>query len=134
SMARMMDFIAPPVNEAMAPPAAVGHASIEAEEPSAPATPFLTETLAELYLQQGFRDEALAIYRQLSERNPDDANLRTRIASIEQGDRPAAQPAAAPVENRAAAQSVRTFFSRLARRPAVTPPAALQDSAKSNPD
>ena len=134
-MAGMMDFVAPPVNESMAPPAAVGHASIEPEEPSAPAAPFVTETLAELYLQQGFRDEALSIYRQLSERNPDDANLRNRIASIEQGEAPAAQPAAAaPVENRAAAQSVRTFFSRLARRPAVTPPAALQESARSNPD
>ena len=86
-------------------------------------------------MKQGFRDEALAIYRQLAERNPADEALRQRIEAIEQSQAQAAAPAAeAPAENRAAAQSVRTFFSRLARRPAVTPPAALQESARSNPD
>jgi hypothetical protein len=134
-MAGMMDFIAPPPSESMAPPAAVGHTSgYEESEPPAPATPFVTETLAELYLQQGFQDEALAIYRQLSERNPGDDNLRRRIASIEQGESSAvAQPVPAPVENRAASQSVRSFFSRLARRTAVTSPAA-SDTTKGNPD
>jgi hypothetical protein len=114
----------------------VGHtSSYEEAEPPAPATPFVTETLAELYLQQGFRNEALAIYRQLSERSPGDDNLRRRIASIEQGESPAvAQAAPAAIENRAASLSVRSFFSRFARRPAVTPPSALQDTSKNNPD
>ncbi len=135
-LAGMMDFAAPSMSETLAPPAAVGHtSSYEEAEPPAPATPFVTETLAELYLQQGFRDEALAIYRQLSERSPGDDNLRRRIATIEQGEAPAdAQPTPASIENRSASQSVRSFFSRLARRPAVTPPSALPDTSKSTPD
>lgn len=51
-----------------------------AEQSSAP---FVTETMAELYLQQGFTDEALSIYRQLLARHPDDQTLRDRIASLE---------------------------------------------------
>jgi tetratricopeptide (TPR) repeat protein len=48
---------------------------------------FVTETMAELYLQQGFRDEALKVYKQLAEQNPDDASLRERIAALEGGGR-----------------------------------------------
>jgi len=64
-----------------------------AEEPAAtpdevtatPDTPpvFVTETMAELYLQQGLRDEALKVYRQLGELRPDDASVRERIRSLE---------------------------------------------------
>lgn len=85
-----------------------------------PPAPFVTETLAELYLQQGFRDEALAIYRQLLERDSSDETIRLRIQAIEKGEvSDVVQSTDAPVETRAASQSVRTFFSRLARRPAV---------------
>jgi tetratricopeptide (TPR) repeat protein len=48
---------------------------------------FVTETMAELYLQQGFRDEALKVYKQLAAQNPDDASLRERIAALESGGR-----------------------------------------------
>ena len=34
-------------------------------EPPAPPAAFVTETMAELYLQQGFRNEALEVYREL---------------------------------------------------------------------
>jgi tetratricopeptide (TPR) repeat protein len=101
----------------------VGHMpeSVEAE-PSVPPAPFITETLAELYLQQGFRDEALAIYRQLVVREPDNQGLKDRIEAIEKGDvAQGSQEPAIPAEERASSQSVRTFFSRLARRPAVAP-------------
>ncbi len=60
------------------------------EKPAAPAeTPqvFVTETMAELYLQQGFRDEALQVYRQLAEQNPNDASIGERIQHLESGDR-----------------------------------------------
>lgn len=58
------------------------------EGPSGPRPQvFVTETMAELYLQQGFRDEALKVYRQLAEMNPDDASLRERIAALEVGGR-----------------------------------------------
>jgi hypothetical protein len=81
--------------------------------------PFVTETLAELYLQQGFRDEALSIYRQLGEREPSNFALRDRMEAIEKtgSEQSTAEPQAAASE-RASAESVRTFFSRLARRPA----------------
>ena len=99
-------------------------------EPAVPPAPFITETLAELYLQQGFRDEALSIYRQLVVREPENQGLKDRIAAIEKGDVPkGSQTPEIPADERAASQSVRTFFSRLARRPAVLP---SQDTAVSH--
>lgn len=48
---------------------------------------FVTETMAELYLQQGFRDEALQVYRQLAELHPNDESIKDRIRHLESGDR-----------------------------------------------
>jgi tetratricopeptide (TPR) repeat protein len=50
-------------------------------------TPFVTETMAELYLQQGFRQEALDVYKQLLAQNPNDATLADRVRSLESGAR-----------------------------------------------
>lgn len=58
-----------------------------APELTAPPSPFVTETMAELYLQQGFRDEALAVYRQLLAQNPNDAGLADRVRNLELGGR-----------------------------------------------
>jgi tetratricopeptide (TPR) repeat protein len=102
----------------------------ESAIPVTPA-PFVTETLAELYLQQGFREEALSIYRQLVDRDPSDQPLRERLEAIEKGSTPA--PTSMPVgsdETRAASQSVRTFFSKLARRPAVSPLSSASHQAE----
>jgi len=99
--------------------AVIGHTPSFSEALQPPPAPFVTETLAELYLQQGFRDEALAIYRQLLEGAPDDQALKDRMAAIE-GGQVASRSPDTPAEYRAASQSVRSFFSRLARRPAVT--------------
>jgi tetratricopeptide (TPR) repeat protein len=94
----------------------------EASEPEpAPGAqrPFVTETMAELYLKQGFRTEALAVYEQLSAANPSDERLAERVASLRAEAAPA--PAAGP--------PVREFFARFAaRRPweraaAAAPPA-----------
>ncbi|MDQ8155780.1 MAG: hypothetical protein P3B98_14100, partial [Gemmatimonadota bacterium] len=52
-----------------------------------PPSPFVTETMAELYLQQGFRDEALDVYRQLLAQNPSDAGLAERVRHLEHGTR-----------------------------------------------
>lgn len=52
-----------------------------------PPSPFVTETMAELYLQQGFRDEALSVYRQLLVQNPDDKGLAERVMHLEHGTR-----------------------------------------------
>ncbi len=46
--------------------------------------PLKTATLAEIYLAQGFHDQALSIYRELSEASPDSDELLRRIAEIEQ--------------------------------------------------
>jgi hypothetical protein len=87
------------------------------EEPAAPA-PFVTETMAELYLAQGFRERAHEVYVQLSAASPSNERLRGLAASL-------AEPAPA-----SAAPTVRDFFARLAaRRPAnraaaIVPPAA----------
>lgn len=67
----------------------------EAIEPPAPApapaatpitgTPhtFITETMADLYFKQGFRDRAIDVYRQLIAQRPADVGLRERLAEIE---------------------------------------------------
>ncbi len=48
--------------------------------------PFVNETMAQLYLQQGYKQLALKVYRQLAESRPHDASLRNRIAEIEAED------------------------------------------------
>ncbi len=63
-------------------------------EPRAPQkTPtFVTETMATLYLQQGFRDKAIDVYRQLVAQAPTDAGLRAKLADLEaQASAPAAR-------------------------------------------
>ena len=42
-----------------------------------------TVTLAEIYFQQGLKEQALQIYRQLLERHPDDETVRKRLGEIE---------------------------------------------------
>ena len=50
--------------------------------PAFESTPIVTRTLAELYLQQGYIEPALEIYRQLAEREPEDAAIRARITEL----------------------------------------------------
>ena len=47
------------------------------------AEPVLTETMAELYLQQGHRDDALRVYQALLVQRPGDGRLLARVAEIE---------------------------------------------------
>jgi tetratricopeptide (TPR) repeat protein len=91
--------------------AASGAHGDEAEElETAPAAqrPFVTETMAELYLKQGFHEQALSVYQQLSEASPDDARLADKVASLRAA---AATPAQAD-----AGPTIRDFFARLAAR------------------
>ena len=90
------------------------------------ATPaaFVTETMAELYLQQGFTDEALQVYRQLLEANPGDENLRARVQQLEGGGRSTLAfdlseevvRAAQERHARANRPTARRFFASLAAR------------------
>jgi hypothetical protein len=93
----------------------------EAFEPApAEPRPFVTETMAELYLKQGFRREALSVFEQLSSANPADERLTARVASLR-------AELAAPAKR--SGPPVREFFARFAtRRPgeraaAASPPA-----------
>jgi hypothetical protein len=99
---------------------------------TAGATPdaFVTETMAELYLQQGFTGEALAVYRELLARNPADASLRERIEQIESGSMSSIGMAmlsenvvesARKRQTERHARSVRSFFASLAGRRAPYP-------------
>lgn len=76
-----------------------GEAAAAAVEPAAPAAPvgpaepvlpgmvgydpLSTVTLAELYIQQGFTDKALEVYRTILAHDPANAQARSRIAVIE---------------------------------------------------
>jgi tetratricopeptide (TPR) repeat protein len=75
---------------------------------AAPA-PFVTETMAELYLTQGFRDEALVVFRQLSAASPSNERLRARVAET----RCASSFFASPIAGRTSAE-------RTPRRPRST--------------
>ena len=91
-------------------------ASVKEAALSAPAAPFVTATMAELFVRQGFREQALDVYRQLLASNPSDEGIRARIAQLQ------------PPAPAAAGDSVRDFLARFAtRRPgergaAVAPP------------
>ena len=61
--------------------------AVASEETSAEPAPaehrlFVTETMAELYLKQGLRPEALSVYEQLSSAAPGDARLAERVTSL----------------------------------------------------
>jgi hypothetical protein len=93
-----------------------------ASEPSiAPAGVFVTETMAELYLQQGHLDSAVDIYRKLVQQNPSDTALRARLHALEArthgkqptSERDAGSPAAVPVYG---GPTIREFLVGLASR------------------
>ena len=90
-----------------------------------------TETMAELYLSQGHRLEALGIYRTLLARQPDNLRLKEKVTRLEEeGKRPAATPVGGQSEFAAASrggQSVSDFFHvLLASRPDSEPPAEAE--------
>jgi hypothetical protein len=107
---------AEPAPGRLAEPVAVGSQEITTAEPK----PFVTETMAELYLKQGFRREALAVYEQLSAASPSDDRLTAKVAGLR-------AEIAAPAKR--SGPPVREFFARFAaRRPgergaAAAPPA-----------
>jgi tetratricopeptide (TPR) repeat protein len=99
---------------------------------------FVTETMAELYLQQGYVQEALDIYRQLAAQNPADDTLRERVRQLEQGSRSSVGIAAISDEVVEAAQkrattrpkkTIRSFFAKLAMRRVVE-----REEAEAAPD
>lgn len=62
---------------------------------------FVTETMAQVYVQQGHTDKAIEVYRQLVAQTPDDSGLASRLRALETPAAPAvsaapATPAAPP--------------------------------------
>ena len=112
--------------------------------PAGPTEPALvvTESMAELYLQQGHRHEALAIYRELFLRNPADSRLRHKVDELETIEAESAPSGEAAYSAAATGgQSVAALFrALLAARPAgaqATPrgPAPVNGSgASAEPD
>ena len=86
--------------------------------------PVVTESMAELYLAQGHAHEALAIYRELFLRHPDDQRLRDKVTALETA-AAAADPGEPELPDYSAAgggQSVAAMFQTLlAARPAPAP-------------
>ena len=105
---------------------------VEASRVSETPAPFVTETMAELYLSQGFREEALEVYKQLSAQNPSDESLKDRVRSIEGGGRSSLTFDKVVGEE---ADTARGFFAALSgRRPvrgngSAASPAAAPDAA-----
>ncbi|HEU4588875.1 MAG TPA: tetratricopeptide repeat protein, partial [Gemmatimonadales bacterium] len=80
----------------------------------------VTETMAEVYLRQGHVIEALAVYRELSRRSPNDLGLRNRIAELELRAAVARGGRRAYAASETGGQSVAAFLrSILAARPAA---------------
>jgi hypothetical protein len=76
-----------PYAETSAPSDELHAETTTADEASAEPAPaehrlFVTETMAELYLKQGLRPEALSVYEQLSSAAPGDGRLAARVASL----------------------------------------------------
>jgi tetratricopeptide (TPR) repeat protein len=95
-------------------------AEVAADEPTAeaPVEPDLvvTESMAEVYLRQGHRQEALTIYRELFLRNPDDLRLRERVDELETAAAAVESASAGTTSYSAAAtggQSVGSLFRQL---------------------
>ena len=103
------------------PPGAHVHERVESRKEdrmfSGPSPePFVNETMAQLYLQQGYRQLALKVYYQLAASRPNDQGLKDRIAEIEAADRAAHSDAPPqPVAARAPEPSI--------ERPTAPPPA-----------
>lgn len=92
--------------------------------PAEPAPPFVTETMAELYLQQGYTAEALDVYRQLSAASPDDEGLKERVRKLERGDPTNVSQEEVPEQavvavDGSAPLTARSYFAGLAVRRAV---------------
>jgi len=100
----------------------------------ASAEPFVNETMAQLYLQQGYLQLALKVYRQLSASRPHDQSLKARIAEIEAADA-AGHPGEAPVLRREEPSIERPAEPAPPRSPSIESPTPWsQPGSEESPD
>ncbi|MCE7960531.1 MAG: hypothetical protein DYH06_21735, partial [Acidobacteria bacterium ACB2] len=64
--------------------------------PPAASPAIVTETMATLYLSQGFRAQAIEVYRQLVAQDPADGTLGEKLASLEAEEAAAQEPTSGP--------------------------------------
>jgi hypothetical protein len=82
------------------------------EPASAEPEPVLTETMAELYARQGHFGDALAVYRHLVERQPNDRRLADRVRELEAMDHTGARRLSY-IAMDTGGESVESFFRAL---------------------
>lgn len=93
----------------------------------------VTETMAELLVQQGHTDDALRIYRALERRTGGDARIRDKRLALEAATAPSTAPVQAYAASETGGQSVQDFFQQLlAARPAAAPAPAPKPAAPSS--
>jgi tetratricopeptide (TPR) repeat protein len=104
--------------------------NVESMPVAATAQAFVTETMADLYLQQGHPESALEIYHKLVSQRPEDARLRARMRVIErQVQRQGAAPSVVATAV-AEGMNIREFLAGIVvRRPTATAASAV-DSAR----
>ena len=110
----VIDVAPPAMDEPAAEPVSVEEAAPPVVAASDSSSAFVTETMAELYLKQGHKEEALKVYLALLEKRPGDAGLTAKIASLQAP--PAPTPRTGP--------SIREMLHMVAlRRPGYRPAA-----------
>jgi len=126
---------APPAAHAepLAPAPAPAVEDVEPLTPAATSAPFVTETMAELYLQQGHREEALNVYRALLSQRPDDQGLRDKIASLDPAAAAPAPAAPAVALARDGGPTIRELLVAIAtRRPGYRPELPSTNGARAD--
>jgi tetratricopeptide (TPR) repeat protein len=89
--------VAPPAPPVAAPPIPPPAPKPPAPAPApAPAAEIETPTMAETYASQGHFDQALAVYRKIIERQPQETQYRERVEELLMLSRAARSPSAAP--------------------------------------
>jgi hypothetical protein len=97
--------------------------------PDQPPDPMMTESMAELLLSQGHREEALRVYRDLDGRVGGDSRLQERIADLERPkpiQPPQRQFAAGATGGRSARDFIRTVLASRPPQVAASPPARVE--------
>ena len=125
----------PPVEFA---PAALTSAAVleeEGDEDDLDADLVVTESMAELFLRQGHRSEALRVYRALYRRDPDNLGLREKVDELETSlaAEEASVPASASYRAPDASRSVAAFLSSILEARPADPPTGWAEAAAPAP-
>lgn len=130
-----------PVGDLGAPSAHEPAAPVQAEEPEPSATEepelVVTETMAEIFLRQGHRELARAVYTQLALRDPDNERIAAALTRLAPEPSSAPAPAPEPIQRFAASEtggrSVAELLQSLLSATRPTPASAIHPPAFESP-